>query len=122
MRKYVELIKPINSDREYRAALTFVDRHFDAKHGTDEARLVRLLSYLIDQYEEEHFPIEAPSPIEAIKFRMNQMGPGNQELADILGGRNRVSEIFGKKRPLSLKMIRALHRTMGIPAESLIGA
>lgn len=86
MKKYAKLIKPISSDREHRAALAFVDEHFDARHGTDEARLVHLLSYLIDQYEEERFPIDAPSPIEAIKFRMDQLGIGNRELAEILGG------------------------------------
>jgi HTH-type transcriptional regulator/antitoxin HigA len=121
MRRYRRFIKPISSEREYNAALAFVDEHFDARKGTDEARLVNLLGYLIDQYEEERFPIPAPSPIEAIKFRMDQMGIGHQELAVILGGRNRVSEIMGKKRQLSIKMIRALHSTMGIPAESLIG-
>lgn len=121
MRRYRGLIKPIGNAREYRAALVFVDRHFDAKHGTDEARLVHLLSYLIEHYEDEHFPVEPPSPVEAIKFRMEQLGLGNQQLAELLGGRNRVSEIFRKKRPLSIKMIRTLHKNMGIPAESLLG-
>ena len=120
MNQYVKFLKPISNDREHRAALAFVDQHFDAKHGTDEARLVHLLGYLIEQYEDEHIPIEAPSPVEAIRFRMEQLGIGTRELGRLLGGRNRVSEIFGKKRPLSIRMIRVLHREMGIPAESLI--
>jgi HTH-type transcriptional regulator/antitoxin HigA len=99
-----------------------VERLFDAKPGTVEGRLVEILSLLIEKYEEDHFPIEAPTPIEAIKFRMEQMGWTNKDLAGILGGRNRVSEILNRKRDLSLRMIRMLNKKMGVPAESLIGA
>jgi HTH-type transcriptional regulator/antitoxin HigA len=79
-----------------------------------------LLGILIEKYEDEHYPIEAPNPIEAIKFRMEQMDMDNQGLAKIIGYKSRVSEIFSHKRKLNLKMIRNLHDKMKIPYESLI--
>ena len=122
MNKYLKYLRPIRTKREHKAALLVVERLFDAKPGTIEGRLVEILSLLIEKYEEDHFPIEAPTPIEAIKFRMEQMGWTNKDLARILGGRNRVSEILNRKRDLSLRMIRMLNKKMGVPAESLIGA
>jgi HTH-type transcriptional regulator / antitoxin HigA len=122
MNRYMKYLKPIRTRSEYKAALSLLDRLFDARHGTTEGRLVEILAVLIESYEEDHFPIEAPTPVEAIKFRMEQLGWTNKDLAGILGGRNRVSEILNKKRDLSLQMIRALNREMGVPAASLIGA
>ena len=83
----------------------------------DEAEL---LSILIEKYEDEHYPIEAPDPIEAIKFRMEQMDMNNQDLAEVIGYKSRVSEIFNHKRKLTLKMIINLHKKLKIPYESLI--
>lgn len=122
MKKYLKYLKPIRTRGEYKAALSILERLFDAKPDTIEGRFVEILAVLIEKYEEEYFPIAAPSPIEAIKFRMEQLGWTNKELAAILGGRNRVSEILNQKRDLSLHMIRMLHKEMGVPAESLIGA
>ena len=83
-------------------------------------RLQLELEILIEKYEDEHYPIEAPDPIEAIKFRMEQMGMDNNDLAEIIGYKSRVSEIFSRKRKLSLKMIKNLHEKLKIPYESLI--
>ncbi len=79
-----------------------------------------MLSVLIEKYEEEHFPIEAPDPIEAIRFRMEQMNMNKKDLAEVIGYRSRVSEILSRKRKLSLNMIRQLHKKLRIPYESLI--
>ena len=120
MRDYLKLMRPVRTKRQYRDALAFVGRHFDAKSGSFEGQLVELLSFLIDQYEEKHFPIEAPDQVEAIKFRMEQLGWGRHQLAELVG-KNRASEIFNRKRPLSIRIIRIIHKKMGVPAESLIG-
>jgi len=79
-----------------------------------------LLGIWIEKYEDEHYPIESPDPIEAIKFRMEQMSMNNNDLAEIIGYKSRVSEIFNRKRKLSLKMIRNLHEKLKIPYESLM--
>ncbi len=79
-----------------------------------------MLSILIEKYEEENYPIESPDPVEAIIFRMEQMGMTKKELAEVIGYKSRVSEIFSRKRKLTLKMIRNLHDKMKIPYESLI--
>lgn len=89
--------------------------------AANEAELVEVLSILIDKYEEEHFPIDAPDPIEAIKFRMEQLGLTRKDIAKWVGGENRVSELFQKKRRLTVNMIRSLHRKLGVPADSLLG-
>ena len=78
------------------------------------------MGILIEKYEDEHYPIEAPDPIEAIKFRMEQLNMDNQDLANVIGYKSRVSEIFNRKRKLTLKMIRNLHDKLNMPYESLI--
>jgi HTH-type transcriptional regulator/antitoxin HigA len=120
-RRYLKYIKPIKTRQDYKKALAVIERYFDAKPNTAEGYLVEILALLIEKYEEEKFPIEAPDPVEAIKFRLEQLGWNNGRLALIIGGRNRVSEIFNRRRQLSIQMIRTLRRKMGIPAESLIG-
>ncbi|MFO7869628.1 MAG: helix-turn-helix domain-containing protein, partial [Bacteroidales bacterium] len=90
--------------------------HIDSPEG-DEAEI---LSILIEKYEDEYYPIESPDPIEAIKFRMEQMDMKKSDLAKILGYKSRVSEIFSRKRKLTLKMIRKLHNELKIPYENLI--
>ena len=113
-------IKVIKTEEEYRQALKRLEVIFDAPVDSPEGDEADLLGILIEKYEDEYFPIEAPDPIEAIKFRMEQMNMDNQDLAKVLGYKSRVSEIFSRKRKLSLKMIKNLHLKMKIPYESLI--
>lgn len=114
-------IKPIKTSKDYKEALALIEEYFDSKAGTAEGMFLEVLSILVEKYEEEHFPIENPKPLEAIQFRMEQLGLTNDDLAKVLGGKNRVSEVMNKKRGLSLAMVRNLHRKWKIPAESLIG-
>ena len=114
-------IKVIKTEEDYNQALNIFEKIFHAPVNTKDGDEAELLSLLIEKYEEEHYPIEAPDPIEAIKFRMEQMEMSKKELAQIIGYKSRVSEIFSKKRKLSLNMIRNLHDKLNIPYESLIG-
>ncbi|MBI1306386.1 MAG: helix-turn-helix domain-containing protein [Bacteroidetes bacterium] len=113
-------IKPIRNEEDYQNALERLEVIFDAKKGTDEGDELEILSILIDKYEDENFPIGMPDPIEAIKFRMEQMGISQSELAEVVGFKSRVSEILNKKRKLTLAMIRKLHESLHIPTEVLI--
>ena len=115
-------LRPIKNSKDYESALTFIEEHFHAKKGTPEANLVQVLSVLVEKYEEQEFPIGPPDPIEAIKFRMEQLGWTNRELIIVFGSKSRVSEVLGGKRRLSLSMIRKLHKDMHIPADVLIQA
>jgi len=114
-------LKPIKTERDYRQALAFLEENFDAKSGTGQANTVEVVAILVDKYEEEHFPIESPDPVAAIKFRMEQSGVTTADLAKILGGRNRVSEILSRKRRLTVEMVKKLSAQWRIPAESLLG-
>ncbi len=113
-------IKPIKTKKDYQAALGRLEVIFDAKPGTPEGDELEVLGILIDKYEQEHFPIEYPDPIEAIKFRMEQMGYSQSDLAKVIGLKSRASEILNKKRKLTLEMIRQLHQVLGIPTDVLI--
>lgn len=113
-------IKPIKNEDDYQNALKRLEEIFDAKRGTDEGDELEILSILIDNYENEHFPIEMPDPIEAIKFRMEQLGMKQKDLAEIFGFKSRVSEILNKKRKLTLEMVRKLNTELHIPTEVLI--
>jgi HTH-type transcriptional regulator/antitoxin HigA len=113
-------IKPITNEKEYQNAFARLEIIFDAKKGTEEGNETEIIAILIEKYENENFPIGMPDPIEAIKFRMEQMGMSNKELAEIIGFKSRVSEILNKKRKLSLDMIRKLHTALSIPTEVLI--
>ncbi len=93
-----------------------------ARRGTPEGDELEVLSILVEQYEREHFPIAPPDPVDAILFRMDQGGLSRKDLEPILGGRSHVSEILGRKRQLTVDMIRRLHRQFGIPLVSLLGA
>lgn len=115
-------IKPIKTESDYNQALERLDQIFDAMPGTPEGDELEVLGILIDQYENEHFPIGMPDPIEAIKFRMEQLGYNQSDLANVVGLKSRASEILNKKRKLSLEMIRKLHAEMRIPTEVLIQA
>jgi HTH-type transcriptional regulator/antitoxin HigA len=113
-------IKPIKTPTDYSAALKNIESLWDAPPHSKEASVLEVLSILVAEYEQKHFPIEAPDPIEAIKYRMEQLNLSQQDLAKYLGGKNRVSEILNRKRPLTLKMIKALYQHLNIPAEALI--
>lgn len=113
-------IKLIKTENDYNQALERLEVVFDAKKGTPEGDELELLSILIAQYENTHFPIDLPDPIEAIKFRMEQMGYNQNDLAKIIGLKSRASEILSKKRKLSLEMIRQLHTSLHIPTDVLI--
>ena len=115
-------IRVIKTEEAYQNALRELDKVFDAKPGTAEGDHFELLSVLIDLYEQQHFPIETPDPIEAIKFRMDQMGFTVSDLGEVLGYKSRASEILNRKRKLTLSMMRRLQEKWGIPAEVLIRA
>jgi HTH-type transcriptional regulator/antitoxin HigA len=113
-------IKVIKTEEDYIKGLKRLEVIFDAPANTPDGDEAEILGILIEKYEDEHYPIEAPDPIEAIKFRMEQMEMDNKDLAKVIGYKSRVSEIFTRKRKLNLKMIRKLHEKMNIPYESLI--
>jgi HTH-type transcriptional regulator / antitoxin HigA len=113
-------IKPIRTKRDYKAALKEIKRLWGAKAGSPEGDRLDVLATLIDAYEAEHFPIDPPDPIEAIKFRMEQQGLTRRDLEEIIGTRTRIAEVLNRKRGLSIAMIRRLHERLGISAEVLI--
>lgn len=112
--------KLIKTEADYNAALARLEELFDAKPGSKNFDEAELLMTLVELYEEQHYKIEPPDPIEAIKFRMEQMGMKRVDLAQYLGSRGRVSEILNRQRSLTLAMIKKLHKEFGIPAESLL--
>jgi HTH-type transcriptional regulator / antitoxin HigA len=113
-------IKPIKTKKDYDAALKRLDTIFDAKANTPGGDELEILSMVIDNYEQEHYPVDYPDPVEAIKFRMEQMGYTQNDLAKVVGLKSRASEILNRKRKLSLEMIRKLHESMSIPTDVLI--
>ncbi len=113
-------IRPIKTDPDNEAALRRIEVLMDAKPGTVEMDELDVLASLVEQYEEKRFPIDAPSPIDAIRFRMEQADLSPRDLVPFLGSRAKVSEVLSGKRPLTLQMIRALHEHLGIPADSLL--
>ena len=115
-------IRPIKSEADYDAALAEIERLWGAEPNTAEGDKLDVLLMLVDAYEKEHYPIDPPDPVEAIKFRMEQMGLTRKDLETYIGSRGRVSEVLNHKRELSLKMIRQLHHNLNIPLESLIGS
>lgn len=115
-------LKPIKTKKDYQQAMERLEVIFDSKRGTPEGDELEILGVLIDEYEKVQFPIGLPDPIEAIKFRMEQMGYSQTELAKVVGLKSRASEILNKKRKLSLEMIRQLHDKLKIPTDVLIQA
>jgi HTH-type transcriptional regulator/antitoxin HigA len=113
-------IKPIKNNNDYKKALSRIEKIWNAKEGTKTSDELEILSVLIEKYEEDRFALLPPDPIEAIKFRMEQMGLEKKDLAEIIGA-NRSSEILHGKRTLTLKMIRDLHSALKIPIDSLVG-
>jgi len=119
-KKSIMEIKPIKTDSDYQQALHRLEELFTAKPNTQEGDELEILGIVIEHYEEEHFQIDMPEPIEAIKFRMEQMGLEQQDLTRIIGSKSRASEILNRKRSLSLRQIRLLHKELHIPAEVLL--
>jgi HTH-type transcriptional regulator/antitoxin HigA len=115
-------IKPIKTKKDYEQALERLEKIFDAKKGTPKGDELEILGMLIDNYEMEKFPIGFPDPVEAIKFRMEQLGYNQTDLANVVGLKSRASEILNRKRKLSLEMIRQIHEGLNIPTEVLIQA
>lgn len=119
-KKIIMEIKPIKSELDYRNALNRLELIFDAAINTKEGDEAEILSLLIENYENEHYPIEAPDPIEAIKIRMEELNMRQQDLVGIIGGKSRVSEILNKKKRLTVDMIRELEKTLDISASVLV--
>ena len=115
-------IKPIKTKKDYQQALDRLELIFDAKKGSSKGDELEILAMLVDNYENEHFPIGFPDPVEAIKFRMEQLGYNQSDLANVVGLKSRASEILSRKRKLSLEMIRQIHDRLNIPTEVLIQA
>ena len=113
-------IKPIRTKADYRAALKEIESLMHAQPDTPEGERLDVLATLVEAYERKHFPMDLPDPVEAIRFRMDQSGLSPRDLVPMIGQLNRVYEVLGRKRPLTLKMVWRLHRELGIPAESLI--
>ena len=116
------MLKVIKNDHEYEEVMAELNSliDIDPTPGTEEGDKLELLSLIVGTYEKEHFPMEDPDPIEAIKFRMDQMELTRKDLVPYIGSKSKVSEVLNHKRPLTLSMIRALNRGLGIPAKSLI--
>jgi HTH-type transcriptional regulator/antitoxin HigA len=117
-----KMIRPLRNEREYEAALDEIERYFERepKRGTPEVDRFDLLALVIEDYENRHWPIDPPDPVETIRFRMETGGLSQADLGRLLGSRQRASDILKRRRPLTLPMIRKLHRQWGIPAEALI--
>ena len=116
----MEPIKPIRTERDHEEALTLIERLMDAEPDTPEGDMLEVLAMLVDAYEAKHQPIEAPDPIAAIEHRMEALGLSRKDLEPLIGGSGRVSEVLGRKRGLSIDMIRRLRAGLQIPAEVLI--
>jgi HTH-type transcriptional regulator/antitoxin HigA len=113
-------IKPIRTEVDYETALAEIEQLFEAVPGTPEGDRLEILTTLVEAYEERHYPIPLPDPIEAILYYLESRGLSRRDLEPYLGSRARVSEVLNRKRPLSLEMIRRLHSGLKIPAEVLI--
>lgn len=115
-------VRPIRTEEDYKAALKEVEHLFDAVPDSPEGDRLEILTALIEAYEERHYPIPLPDPIEAILFHIESRGLSRRDLEPFIGSRARVSEVLNRKRPLTLGMIRKLHKGLGISAEVLIQA
>lgn len=114
-------LKPIRNKNDLNEALGRIDELIDTKAGTPEYDQLEILSTLVEYHEEKHCPIPPPDPVEAIKFRMDQLGLNQSDIAKYFGGKSRASEALSRKKPLNLRMIRNLHINLKIPRDSLLG-
>ena len=113
-------LKPIKSESDYHEALKAIELLWGAEEGSTDGDRLDVLATLVEAYEESHFPIDIPDPIDAIKFRLEQQGKDKKSLIGIIGNRTRVYEVLRRDRGLSLTMIRRLNKRLSIPAEILI--
>ena len=113
-------IRPIKTEQDYNAALERIEELWGAKKDTPKGDELDLLVTLVESYEMKHYPIAPPDPIDAIKFRMEQMGMKKEDMVKYLGSQSRVSEILNRKRKLTLKMVKALYKGLKIPADILL--
>jgi HTH-type transcriptional regulator/antitoxin HigA len=113
-------IKPIKTEFDYNAALSEIEQLMEAKHNTPKADKLDVLTTLVEAYEEKHYPIDPPDPIEAIMHQMESQGLTRKDLEQYIGTRARVSDILNRKRSLSLQMVRKLQQGLGISSEILI--
>lgn len=114
-------IQPVKTEKDYSKAMHRIDELMDARPNTKAGDELDVMTTLVEAYEREHFTINSPDPVEAILFRMEQMGLDRRALEPFLGGRSRVSEVLNRKRSLSMSQIRKLHDGLNIPLENLIG-
>lgn len=113
-------VRPIRTESDYDAALAEVEKLWGSKGGTRDGDRLDVLLVLIDDYESRNHPVDPPDPVDAIKFRMEQMNLTRKDLESLIGSRGRIAEVLNRRRPLSLAMIRSLHHKLHIPLESLI--
>ncbi len=113
-------LKPIKNEEDYKNALARLEEIFDAPENSTEGDEAEILSLLIENYENEHYPVEAPDPIEAIKIRMQELNLRQQDLVGIIGGKSRVSEVLNRKKRLTVEMIRTLEKHLQISASVLV--
>jgi HTH-type transcriptional regulator/antitoxin HigA len=113
-------VKPIRCEADYEAALERIHAIFEAEPGTDEGDELDVLTLLVERYEEQHYPIEPPDPIDFLAYLMELRGVGQAELARLLGSRSRASEILNRKRPLTLGQIRKINAAWQVPVEALV--
>ena len=111
----------IKTEHEYETALARIAILMDAHPGTEEAERLEYWVTLVKLYEDEHYPMDQPAPVQAIVFAMEQQGLARKDLVPFIGSKSKVSEVLSGKRPLSLNMIRRLHAALGIPLDTLIG-
>jgi len=113
-------LAPIKTETQYQKYLGLIDTLIDCPEDSPEEEVLELISILVEDYESKHYPIEAPDPIDAIKFKMEEEGLKRKDLADYFGSPSRVSEVLNRKRPLTLDMAKKLHKGLGISAETLL--
>jgi HTH-type transcriptional regulator/antitoxin HigA len=113
-------VRPIKTGADYDAALARIESLMDAEPGSPEAEEVDVLATLIEAYEDKHYPMDLPDPVDAIKFHIDQQGLSRKDLEPLIGSRARVAEVLNRRRSLSLAMVRRLNAELGIPAEVLI--
>lgn len=112
--------RPIRTDKQYDEAVALIDTLIDAEAGTPELDLLELVSILVHDYEQQQFPIGSIDPIEAIMYQMDELGVASAEMAELVGGKSRLSELLNRKRPLSIRQIKAIATRLAIPADVLL--
>ena len=115
-------VAPIKNDKDYKKALKELEKVFDAEPNTPEGDLGQVLVLLIEDYEKKNYPIDSPDPIEAIKYLMEEKGLTNKDVVQYFGSKSLVSQVLKRQRNLSLKMIKALHKGLGLPYEVLLAS